>query len=177
VKSVYTWPRTSGPNFVLNEQKHLRFHLLNISHPFSTLLFSNFVLSSFSILFSSYTLVAEPLFFYRGHFYIDDLAICPFQGDGALALAKQTGFYPTSVKAKASKNMAGPGVVTASSMVEDDTSIGTTSSGAVMNAPNKNRANAGANGSNNITIREFILGAVFGAALATAVLTLAKKKV
>ena len=121
-------------------------------------------------------------FYYRGHFYIDDLAICPFQGDGALALAKQTGFYPTSVKAKVSKTQAGPGVVTASSSVAEEDSSSDQSGGgvgggggAVMKPTTKNhRATTGSNG--NVTSREFILGAAFGAALATAVLTFAKKK-
>ena len=46
-----------------------------------------------------------------GHFYIDDLAVCPYQGSTPLSLAKQTGFYETPVKAVARAGGAGPGVV------------------------------------------------------------------
>jgi capsule biosynthesis phosphatase len=50
-----------------------------------------------------------------GHFYVDDLAICPFQGSTPLALAKQTGFYETTIKARKTAGGAGPGVVVSSS--------------------------------------------------------------
>ena len=46
-----------------------------------------------------------------GHFYLGDLAVCPYQGDAPLSLAKQTGFYETAIKARKVAGGAGPGVV------------------------------------------------------------------
>ena len=63
---------------------------------------------------ADFSIPYDEIFFGKpwGHFYVDDLAICPFQGETPLALAKQTGFYPTDIKAVQSIDGAGPGVVT-----------------------------------------------------------------
>ena len=114
----------------------------------------------------------DELFFGKpwGHFYIDDLAICPFQGDGGPdSLARQTGFYATDVLARASKSGAGPGVALDSGAAGDLLPAPPPVAKATRVAGAAKAAAEVGTGSGSSLPTGFVAGALFGAGLATLV--------